>query len=166
MMTTTMTNAAITTNAATTNTPINLGCPNLHVLRGLRPFDFRRHQMKFPLSIIAAALGSTAVFAAPIAALSAQPVPAAGQNMTEPSAPPVGADIDNARWLHLIRGDDDDDDDDDDNCDHEDDDDDEDSEDRTDDCDGNALTAPQSGASAPPANGLFTPGTAPQVTSN
>ncbi len=124
--------------------------------------------MKFPLSIIAAALGSTAVFAAPIAALSAQPVPAAGQNMTEPSALQVGADIDTARWLHLISGDDDDEDDDDD-CDHEDDDDedeDEDSEDRTDDCDGNALTAPQSGASAPPANGLFTPGTAPQVTSN
>ncbi|MBU1835354.1 MAG: hypothetical protein KJ834_04870, partial [Alphaproteobacteria bacterium] len=66
-----MTNAAITTNAATTNTPINLGRPNLHVLRGVRPFAFRRHQMKFPLSIIAAALGSTAVFAAPIAALSA-----------------------------------------------------------------------------------------------
>ena len=131
--------------------------------------------MKFPLSIIAAALGSPAVFAAPIAALSAQPVPAAGQNMTEPSAPPVGADIDSARWLHLISGDDDDDDDedddDDDDCDHEDDEDededeDEDSEDQTDDCDGNALTAPQSGASAPPANGLFTPGTAPQVTSN
>lgn len=125
--------------------------------------------MKFPLSIIAAALGSPAVFAAPIAALSAQPVPASGQNMTEPAALQVGADIDNARWLHLISGDDDDDedDDDDDDCDHEDDeDDDEDSEDRTDDCDGNALTAPQSGASAPPANGLFTPGTAPQVTSN
>ena len=123
--------------------------------------------MKFPLSIIAAALGSTAVFAAPIAALSAQPVPAAGQNMTEPSALQVGADIDNARWLHLISGDDDDDedDDDDDDCDHEDDED-EDSEDRTGDCDGNSLTAPQSGASAPPANGLFTPGTAPQVTSN
>ncbi|UTH49651.1 hypothetical protein KBW81_07870 [Loktanella salsilacus] len=123
--------------------------------------------MKFPLSIIAAALGSTAVFAAPIAALSAQPVPAAGQNMTEPLALKVGADIDTARWLHLISGDDDDDDedDDDDDCDHEDDED-EDSEDRTDDCDGNALTAPQSGASAPPANGLFTPGTAPQVTSN
>ncbi|WP_372805324.1 hypothetical protein [Loktanella salsilacus] len=122
--------------------------------------------MKFPLSIIAAALGSTAAFAAPIAALSAQPVPAAGQNMTEPAALQVGADIDNARWLHLISGDDDDDDDDDDDCDHEDDDDDDDSEDRTDDCDGNALTAPQSGASAPPANGLFTPGTVPQVTSN
>jgi hypothetical protein len=124
--------------------------------------------MKFPLSIIAAALGSTAVFAAPIAALSAQPVPAAGQNMTEPTALQVGADIDTARWLHLISGDDDDDDeddDDDDDCDHEDDED-EDSEDRTDDCDGNALTAPQSGASAPLANGLFTPGTAPQVTSN
>ena len=109
--------------------------------------------MKLTLSLMAAAFGSTAFFAAPVAALIPQSFAVAEQNATEMPLLDVEAEIDAASWLFFISDDDDDDDDD---CDDE----------GVDGCFGDAANQSQTGATTPPANGLFSPGSTPQVQSN
>jgi len=111
--------------------------------------------MKLTLSLMAAAFGSTAFFAAPVAALIPQSFAVAEQNATKMPLLDVEAEIDAASWL-FFSSDDDDDDDDDDDCDDE----------GVDDCFGDAANQSQTGATTPPANGLFSPGSTPQVQSN
>ena len=104
--------------------------------------------MKLTLSLMAAAFGSTAFFAAPVAALIPQSFAVAEQNATEMPLLDVEAEIDAASWLFFISGDDDDDDE------------------GVDNCFGDAANQSQTGATTPPANGLFSPGSTPQVQSN
>jgi hypothetical protein len=117
-------------------------------------YSSRRNKMKLTLSLMAAAFGSTAFFAAPVAALIPQSFAVAEQNATEMPLLDVEAEIDVASWLFFTSDDDDDDDDDD--CD----------DDGVDDCFGDAANQSQTGATTPPANGLFSPGSTPQVQSN
>jgi hypothetical protein len=124
-------------------------------------YSSRRNKMKLTLSLMAAAFGSTAFFAAPVAALIPQSFAVAEQNATEMPLLDVEAEIDVASWLFFTSDGDDDDDDDDD---HDDDDDCDD--DGVDDCFGDAANQSQTGATTPPANGLFSPGSTPQVQSN
>jgi hypothetical protein len=116
-------------------------------------YSSRRNKMKLTLSLMAAAFGSTAFFAAPVAALIPQSFAVAEQNATEMPLLDVEAEIDAASWLFFISDDDDDDDDD---CDDE----------GVDGCFGDAANQSQTGATTPPANGLFSPGSTPQVQSN
>jgi hypothetical protein len=118
-------------------------------------YSSRRNKMKLTLSLMAAAFGSTAFFAAPVAALIPQSFAVAEQNATEMPLLDIEAEIDAASWL-FFSSDDDDDDDDDDDCDDE----------GVDDCFGDAANQSQTGATTPPANSLFSPGSTPQVQSN
>jgi hypothetical protein len=111
-------------------------------------YSSRRNKMKLTLSLMAAAFGSTAFFAAPVAALIPQSFAVAEQNATEMPLLDVEAEIDAASWLFFISGDDDDDDE------------------GVDNCFGDAANQSQTGATTPPANGLFSPGSTPQVQSN
>jgi len=107
--------------------------------------------MKLTLSLMAAAFGSTTFFAAPVAALIPQSFAVAEQNATKMPLLGVEAEIDAASWLFFSSDDDDDDD-----CEDE----------GVDDCFGDAENQSQTGATTPPANGLFSPDSTPQVQSN
>ena len=131
--------------------------------------------MKFPLtlSLMATALGSTVFFGESATALPASTTFQVLLSDTQPTETPmvfVENGVRGASVLWRVSGDDDDErdddehDDDDDEDEDDDDCDDEDEYENDDDCNDQAVI--QSGPVTLPSNGLFTTGTAPQVTSN
>lgn len=125
--------------------------------------------MKFPLtlSLMATALGSTVFFGESATALPAFTTFQVLLSDTQPTETPmvfVENGLGRASVLWRVSGDDDDEHDDDDDDDDDDDCDDEDEYENDDDCKDQAVI--QSGPVTLPSNGLFTTGTAPQVTSN
>jgi hypothetical protein len=111
--------------------------------------------MKFPmiLTVIAAALGSTASFATTAPAMLGAHIAGAVQNAPEMAAPSVEHEAINVGWFRLISNDDEDDDEGEDDCEDD------------DHCTKGAGAAPN-GPSTPPSNGLFSTGKAPVVKSN